>query len=67
MSGIISIKLDLDFKWLKEQKELIESLIEYHKDDDDMHQLTGIDRLLKILISEGEKKGFCKKKEQEDE
>ena len=63
MSGIIYIKLYLDFKWLKEQKELIESLIEYHKDDDDMHQLTGIDRLLKILISEGEKEGFCKKKE----
>ena len=63
MSGVISIKLDLDFKWLKEQKELIESLIEYHKDDDDMHQLTGIDRLLKILISQGEKEGFCKKEQ----
>ena len=61
MSGYIKVKLD--FEGLKEQKELIESLIEYHKDDDDMHQLTGIDRLLKILISEGEKKGFCKKKE----
>jgi hypothetical protein len=61
MSGYISIKVKLDFQGLKEQKELIEGLIEYHKDDDAMIQLNGINRLLEFLISEGEEKGFYKK------
>jgi hypothetical protein len=64
MSGTISAKLNLNFDRLKEQTEVVEAIYDYHKDDDDdnnMIHLTGVIKLLKFLISEGEKKGFCKK------
>ena len=35
MDGIISIKLNLNFDRLKEQKEVVETIYEYHKGDDD--------------------------------
>jgi hypothetical protein len=63
MSGTISAKLNLNFDRLKEQTEVVEAIYDYHKDDDDnnMIHLTGVIKLLKFLISEGEKKGFYKK------
>lgn len=65
MKGTISAKLNLNFDRLKAQTEVVEAIYEYHKDDDDdnMIHLTGVIKLLKFLISEGEKKGFYKKEE----
>ena len=64
MDGIISIKLNLNFDRLKEQKEVVETIYEYHKgDDDNMIQLTGVIKLLNYILKQGEEKGFYKKEE----
>ena len=62
MDGIISIKLNLNFDSLKEQKEVVETIYEYHKgDDDNMIHLTGVIKLLNYILKQGEEKGFYKK------
>jgi hypothetical protein len=64
MSGTISAKLNLNFHRLKKQKEVVEAIYEYHKDDDDnMIHLTGVIKLLNYIIKQGEEKGFYKKEE----
>jgi hypothetical protein len=65
MSGHMTVRLHLDFDLLVQQKEMIETLQEYYKDDENMVHLNGVKCLFSYLVTKGEEQGFYKKEEYE--